>query len=474
VAVSTVALSLPLLTTDDDTDRTVSALTAQLDRFEVRNRLKVAYYEGEQTVRQLGIAIPPSMTDLETVIGWPGTAVDVLEERLDWLGWTQTDADFGLRDVYVSNSLNIDSGLAHLDALIYGTAFAAVGSGVAGEPNPLVTVHSPRQMTGIRDGRTRRLSSAVAITDTRDGVVASCTLYLPNETLFLERNRVSGTRWAVVGRDRHNLGRVPVAQFVNRPRASRMGGRSEISRAVRSYTDQAVRTLLGMEINREFYSSPHRWALGVDEQAFQNADGTQATGFQAIMGHMLALSRDENGDLPQVGQFTPASPAPYLEQVKGLAQLFAAEAAIPASYLGFTTENPSSADAIRQGETRLVKRAERRQTSFGETWLEVGRLALLVRDGRIPEGFAAAVSNDWVEASTPTRASASDEAVKLIGAGVLLPDSTVTYRRVGLSLQDQAQLVVDKRRQAGRGVLTALRDAAAARSAPVVADADNA
>src|SRR4029077_4904381 len=115
-----------------------------------------------------------------------------------------------------------------LDALIYGTAFAVVGSGADDEPSPLVTMHSPRAMTGLWDARRRRLTAALS-TVTANGTTIEATLYLADETVTLSRESTGG-RWIVEERDRHNLGRVPVVQFVNRPRASRLEGRSEISK----------------------------------------------------------------------------------------------------------------------------------------------------------------------------------------------------------------------------------------------------
>jgi hypothetical protein len=94
-------------------------------------------------------------------------------------------------------------------------------------------------------------------------------------------------------------------------------------------------------------------------------------------------------------------------------------------------------------EARLIKRAERRQRQFGRTWGEVARLALLVRDGSIP-AEASEIRPIWRDASTPTRAAAADEAVKLISAGVLLPDSEITYNRIGLSELDKKILRQEK------------------------------
>lgn len=455
----------------DEESAIVGQLLYKLAQHRRGNDLKLAYYEGTQTVAQLGIAIPPNLSNVKAVVGWAGTTVDVLEERLDWYGWASEGTDLGLPQVYVENALDVESGRAHLDSLIYGTAFVVVGTGAPGEPSPLVTTHSPMGMTGSYNARTRRLQAALALTDTnRAGQVAAVTLYLPDQTIRLSRDSVGGV-WNVDDRDEHNLGRVPVVQFENRARNDAVG-RSEITPAVRSYTDQAVRTMLAMEIHREFYQAPQRYALGVDESAFVNADGTKRSGWETIMGRVWAVPRDDDGEIPQVGQFTPASPTPYLEQVKGLAQLLAAEAAIPPSYLGFQTDNPASADAIQRSEARLVKRAERRQASFGRSWLEVGRLSLLVREGEIPAGFGR-VSPDWRDAATPTRSAAADEAVKLSqGDDPIIPrDSSVLYDRIGLSPAEQRQLVADKRRAAGRQAIGALSAAAeAARQDATVAD----
>lgn len=446
------AALITLNSLSDDENRVMGALQSRLDRVGGSNRQKAAYYEGEQAVRMLGISIPPGLAKIHTVVGWPGTAVDVLEERLDWEGWSETEDEFGLGEVFRRNELSVDAGMAHLDALIYGTAFVTVG---AGDGGPLVTVESAAGSTGLWDVRNRVLSSAMITRSDDDGQTMAARLYLPNETVYLERATTLG-QWLVVDRDQHRLGRVPVAQLVNRPRAGRMGGRSEISQAVRGYTDAAVRTLLGMEINREFFSAPQRYVLGASEDAFVDQSGAPVPGWQTIMGRVLGLDRDEDGGLPQVGQFPQSTPGPYLEQIRGLAQLVSAETAIPATYLGFATDQAASADAIRAMDARLEKRALRRMATFGRGWLEVGRLALLIRDGVVPKEFNDVVSIKWRSPATPTPSASADAATKLIGAGVLTPESRVTLDRVGLTPQEQRQLESDRRRQGMSVVMSRL------------------
>lgn len=450
----TVAPVVPLLSLaglSDDESRLLRELQDHLAWCRIRNKEANDRYEGKHFTQLMGISVPPAMRQLAAVAGWQATVVDVLEERLDWLDWT-ADGDLGLDAIAEDNNLRVESGLGHLDALIYGTAFVTVGKGAADEPDVLVTVCSPNSTTAAWDARTRRVKAAYTEADENH-----VTLYLPDQTVTAERR---GGVWLVTDRDPHKLGRVPVAQMVNRPRASRAYGKSEMTRAIRYYTDAAMRTLLGMEVNREFYNSPQRYALGVTQDDFTRPDGSTVSQWEAVMGRVWSIGRDEDGNIPEVGQFSPSSPAPYLDQVKGLAQMVAAEAGMPAEYMGFTTDNPASADAIRAGEARLVKRAERRQATFGQAWREVAQLSLLVRDGSLPD---ARISSQWRDASTPTKAADADRGAKIIGAVPWIGETEVGLKLLGMDL-DTAQAALGERaaaerRAAGRQVVAALGNA---------------
>ncbi|QIS21266.1 phage portal protein [Nocardia terpenica] len=436
----------------DDEEISFTRNVALIDKHLGENAVAQAYYEGRQRVRNLRIAVPPDLeAALMTAVGWAGTAVDVLEERLDFLGWVATTGDYRLDEVFARNDLDAEASKAHLDSLMFGTGFIAVGSGdlEQQEPHPLVSVLSPRTTAGVRDVRTRRLSSAVTrFWDDEREEFTSARLYLPDETVYLWRGESGQQPWQVYYRDQHRMGRISVVQMPNRPTASRPYGRSEITRAVRGITDNAVRTIMAMEMNREFNWAPRLWATDVTEDQFTRADGSAVSGWESVIGRMLAVPHDEDNPdaTPKVGQFDQGKPAPYLEYLQGLAQLLSAECAIPPMYLGFATDQAASADAIRAMEVRLLKRAERRQLTFGKAWLEVARLALLVRDGEIPTSFDTDVYLDWRDAATPTRSAAADEATKLVQAQILPPDSPVTYKRIGLTAMEQKQVEQDRRR----------------------------
>lgn len=435
---------LRLAVASDDEQRLIEHSLSKLFVVNAANREAREFYDGSRLVRDLGIATPPSMKTLQVVAGWPGTVVDVLEERLDWLGW-DTPTDYGLNDIYAANDLDVESGMTHLDALIFGLSFVVVGAGDDGEPNPLITPASPLSMTGEWDRRMRRLSSAVSV-ETYNGAPSEVTLYEPDATVTYQN---MGGFWRTVDRDDHRLGRVPVVLLPNRSRGSRQIGRSEITRSVRYYTEAAGRTLRGLEANREFYTVPKMVGLNIAEEMFQDQNGDPVSKWTAVQGRMWNVPPSENPDDPQpdVKQFQGASPAPYMDQVKGYAILLSAEAGIPTAYLGFQTENPASADAIRAGEARLVKRAERRQSSFGRAWREVGRLALMVRDnGAVPADYDTTVSAKWRPAATPTVSAQADAGAKQLGSVPWLAETDVGLELLGLDDQTIKRAMSQKRR----------------------------
>ena len=418
----------------------VVRLRQDFSRFAGANAEKAKYYDGKTRLKDLGISLPPQMRLIDTVLGWPGTVVDALEERLDFEGWDSKELDL----IFQTNDLDVSSSTAHLDALIFGTSFITVTSGREGEPDVVVSVVSPNDMVVTRDNRTGRVVEACQYIDGEDGERA--VLYREMDTVWLYEQ--SG-EWRVDRVDDHELGRVPVAQFVNRPRASKTNGRSEITPAVRSLTDSAMRTLVGAEVAREFYAVPQRYLMGAPESFFLDENGNPRGAWEAMMGKIIAIERDEEtGDIPSVGSFAANSMSPFFEQLRELAKQVAAEGAVPNGYMGFSSDaNPSSADAIRMTENRLVKRAERRQAMFGKAWTEVARLIIMVRDGRMFSELTEkelAIRPLWRDAATPTRAAAADEVVKMIAAGVYPARGDYALKRLGLSPMDRDMLRRDR------------------------------
>lgn len=443
---------LPTLFLSDDEQSLFEALRNELVARRWSLELLDAYYNGEQILDDLGISIPPQLRGLHTVVGWPMIGVDALENRLDIdaLRYANGSDSSELTEIWGANQLWHESQLAHLDSFVFGRAYAAVGTGGCGtsECPPLITVESPRDMTVFYDVRSRAVTAGLR-EYVEEGDVRAATLYLPDSTISLIEDDVG---WEVVERDDHGMGVVPIVRFSNRQRTADRVGRSEITPAVMSITDAACRTLLGMEVSREFFAAPQRYILGASEGAFEDQEGNPLGAWETYIGRVLGLERDEDGQLPQVGQFPVGDPSAFTRVLDLYARIMATQLSVPPQFLGYTTDNPASADAIRSSESQLIKKAERKQKLFSTPWADVLRLALVWRHGTLPDA-ARNIDIGWINPATPTVAAQTDAAVKLVQAGIIPADSDVALEMVGLREEQRARVRADRTRSAGRQLL---------------------
>ena len=71
---------------------------------------------------------------------------------------------------------------------------------------------------------------------------------------------------------------------------------------------------------------------------------------------------------------------PYIEHLRMFAALFAGETGLTMDDLGFVSDNPSSAEAIKASHENLRLLARKAQRTFGSGFLNVGYLAACMRD----------------------------------------------------------------------------------------------
>ena len=458
--------TLPLIDLSEDEARTASWLGMRLFAQRPYLELRDLYYDGMQKMQNLGISIPPSLEGLRTVVGWPRIGVDALVSRCVIEGFRfpgATDVDEDLMSIWQANKMDGEAPLAHLDAFVFGRAYNIVGAGDDSTGGlPLITSESPLNMLAVYDARLRRVTAALQIyldTDFTSDMYGHevAALYLPNSTIHMARESVEGNptavKWQLVERDDHNLGRVPVVRIANRQRLSRRDGLSEITAAWMNTVDSASRTMLGMEVTREFFGAPRRYALGVAEEAFQNADGTAKSAWDAYLSRVWMLERDEDGNLPTVGQFPAADPSVHTKLMDQYAQIMAGEMGVPPHFLGIYTQgNPASADAIRAGYEELTSRSRTRQVGVSDDWEETMILSLLVRDGKVRDD-AFLLETDWRDPAPQTIAGTSDAITKQIMAGAIPAASDVTLKRLGYSAVERARLAQDRAVDQGESML---------------------
>ncbi|SEN85672.1 phage portal protein [Nonomuraea pusilla] len=383
-----------------------------------------AYYEGEQPLSYMAPELLQELDERvrQVVVEWPRLVADSVEERLDIEGFRfgrQAEADEELWRIWQANDLDEESQKAHVDALVMGRSYVIVGANEDDANTPIVTVESPLEVYAEHDPRTRKVAAAVKrwTEEDENGKVEHATLYLPGVTVWWVKRDGDWVEDPDHGRDEHELDEVPVVPIVNRPRTKRPNGVSELKPIV-PLSDAACKMATDMMVSGEFHAVPRRWAIGVDESDFQDEQGRKISALKRIIGRVWAIPKHKQEDGVEVGQFPEANLANFHETLKLLAMMVASLGGLPSRFLGHATDNPASADAIRSDESRLIKRAERRQRSYGGSWERVQRLVLKVRGDETADD-AKSLETLWRDAATPTIAQKADAAVKLYTAKIV-------------------------------------------------------
>lgn len=399
-----------------DETRLFLDLAARLSSSSFEDARMDAYYEGRQRLEHIGLAVPPELRRFETIVDWPSLVVDSATERIKQKSLMlpgEDVADAGLQEGWDANNLDSEQHLLWNDKLVYGRGFLCVGANEEDPEHPRITVESPRELTVVMDPRTRRVRAALRMygATTVQGLPVYATLYLPNETVWLER---TDGRWVEVDRDEHQLGRVPVIPFFNRRRTGCWAGVSEMRRAI-SLTDAAARSLTNLQIASETHSVPQKWVLGMSKGDFVDAEGNALPAWQS---YFSAIWANQNADA-KVGQFTASSLSNFHETVNFYGGLLAGVYGLPIRYMGQQTANPPSADGIRADEARMVLRAEQHMAEAGDALGRTFAFFLRVRDGEwVTNGDRIKV--EWHDAATPTYASKVDGIQKLTGGKPIL------------------------------------------------------
>lgn len=199
---------------------------------------------------------------------------------------------------------------------------------------------------------------------------------------------------------------------------------------------------------------PRRWALGFDDEDFVDTSGKRVSVWQTIAGKIWSTPKNKRDDGVEVGQFAEADLRNFHETLRTLAVLVCSVSGMAMHALGYSSDNPASADGIRSAEARHVKRAERRIKGFETAWERIMRLVLLVRDGAVPES-ARWMETVWADAATPTFAQKADAVTKLYSTDRLVP-RRMARRTLGFT---DAQ-IADMEREDAEDVTRAVYDPA--------------
>lgn len=410
-----------------------------------RNDLKVSYYNSKNRLKDLGISIPPPLKDVETVVGWPAKAVDALAARSRFDGYTFPDGnDHGLTEIMQRNNFRKVYSKAVLDELITSCAFITVSAGGQGEPGAIVSAYTSLQASAIWDMRQKRIKCGLTVVDIEkkepygEPEPVWVNLYTDDSVWEIKKTETGWTS----RRNRHSMGRPMIEPLAYRSTLERPFGRSRISRAVMSITDSAVRCALRSEVAAEFNTAPQKYILGADADVFGDKSR-----WEAYIGNWLLLTRDEEGEMPSVGQLSQGSMQQHIDYMRSLAARFSGETAVPVSELGIIHDNPSSAEAIYAAKETLVIEAENLNEDNGEALKNIGMMAIALSQGKSMEELTDEERSIIPRFKNPARPSLVSQADAIVKAASVFPwlaDSTVALEEFGFDEDQVMRLLADK------------------------------
>lgn len=409
-------------------------------------KTKYDYYNADNQIPDFGIATPRRMTNLTPGIGWAARAVNTLSDRVIFDGFAGDT--FGINDYLESiNGYSVLTKAKH-DAFIGGCAFVAV-SDDPDTDRKLLVPFTASEATGVVDQTTGLLKYGLAVTrwaepqPKKRGIrfaPADYLVFTPEFTAqFIDRELVEIMD--------NPTGRTLLHPVTHRASADRPLGKSRLSNTVRRIINEVGRLKRREEIAEEFYALPQRYITGLAEGVKKD------DALDSAIGKVWAITKDEDGDKPDVGQLTQMSIDQFETSKKDKARDFCAETALTLRNLGYETSNPSSSESLVAMSDDLLLEAKNSQEEMGKQFKEIAltlRLALDANDN-IPTELRN-ITPAWQPIFQVDIGAAGDAMFKLFEVMPELQGTVAGYRFLGIGVRE-AEALAAKRKSSTAGTV---------------------
>lgn len=447
-----------------------------------RNQVLTAYYTMKNQLKDLGISIPENLLNLNCVVGWCKKAVDARANRSVFDGFVfEGTKSSELDRLVIQNRLRSKITQATKSSLVHGLSAITVMAGNAGEPPVMVRAFSANQFACLWDKNAERIGCGIVLQDVdKDNNATKYVAHFPDAVLTMVRE---GTTWTVTT-EPNPMGRPLMELLINDPDIDRPLGHSLLTPELLGIVDKAMRDVLRMEVGAEFFTFPQRYILGASEDLFsvapagatqddegiwRDADGnvvevvsSEYAKFKAYIGAMLAISRDENGDIPSVGQFNASTADNFTRVFENDAQRFSGATNVPLAQLGVLSNTYTSSDALSATDNPLILAVECMNRQYGEALANVARMMLAVANGTTIEGLPEQqqrVQCAWKDPSMPTLSSRADAWTKLASVDNSIVGTRVFYEGLGLTQATIDRLEAQKANNSAIQALNRMADA---------------
>lgn len=419
-----------------------------------RNLCLTELYRMHNKIVDLGVIdMPVQLATANEVVGWPTKAVNVMAVRSKFDGFVFSGAQNADLDAICRiNNMRSKYTRACKGSLVHGlSAFTVMKAGNSVK----VRSYSANQCAIKWDKDEERIACGVVLAQVDDnGTASRYVVHEPSAVLTIDRVGENVDRtgkhvrwvWKCEG-EKHAIGRPLMQPLVFDADDDRPLGHSRITPEVISITEKAMRDVLNMDVASAFWAFPQRYMLGVDRGLFaddvvgrrtvEDEDGNVyrlRTRMETYLGRIMAISRDNSGEVPQVGQFQPLDITNLVHVFENDAQRFSGATHVPLAQLGVLSNTYTSSDALGAANDPLILDVETMNVANGEAMAGLARLILCVKRNCTEDDLGVdeqSVDAYFQDPSQPTLAARADGWTKLASSDKSIVGTRVWYEGLG-------------------------------------------
>lgn len=423
-----------------------------------RNLLREDYYLGHVRVKDLGIAMPKSLSKkIDPRVDWPKKAVHALADRSVLDGFTTDDEDVTdqLRAIAQANNMNALYRKNLICELKHCCGFWTV---TEQEGAPVISAYPATAAAAIWDDALKAIQAGLVVVESKklgtSDTRVPVWVRLFKADAIVEIVRAENGEWVAEYKE-HGMGRPLIEPMAYGATLERPFGASRITRSVMSITDDAIRQRARMEVAAESATLPQMWLLGTAKKVTN--DGNK---YDASMGAINEVTKDEDGDRPEVWQSAQLQMAPLSEYFRTLACQMSSVTNVPVSFFGVSNDNPSSSDAIAASLEPLVIDAKNLNRDNGAALRNVALMALATAnntDFKTELERNLNINARFLSPAYPSVVSQSDAVLKQVQAIPALGESDVILEELDYS-EEQIQRInsAKGKYQAKQAILNAM------------------
>lgn len=383
-----------------------------------RSNEKYRFYFGDYTYND------PTNTKVASLIGrahvgWGKRAVEMRANKTHF-DCFENDT-MGLNELFAKYRVKEALDMVKEDVLVGGCGFLVL----AGDR---VMPFNSQEATGTFDWHEQNLKDGVAVFRDETKRIKG---EMPNAYMKFTANETTSVEDGVVTITPNVIGRPLMGVLTHKSTTMRPFGRSVLSKPARDAIVDASRTVRQAMIAAHYYNSKVDVLLGVDGSNDVNT-------LDRKTGDVLMVGTNEEGQMPQIGEFAQHAMAPFNDTIMTAARNFCSDTKLSLVNLGITSDAPQSTEALEIVNDDLRDSIQEWHRELGEQlkyfavtlWMYENKIRNI--DENLRERIEATVPV-WKSIYRTDISKAGDGIMKLAQIAPNIVESRTIWRNLGLT-----------------------------------------